>query len=207
MGLFFTDSKQGIKVGVWQISEDQAELEMGMTYRSEASNAERRIQQLASRKILFSLAPELDSNRIEIEPSGKPIDRLKTIAFSISHTKGFAAAVVGTARSAGIDIELISERASRVAPRFLSLNEMSLITRTENAGIYGIHTLCWSIKETIYKWWGNPGLDFSKQIEIKKFTEQGVVEVVLKQDNKLVDCKVYARRFENLWLTYMVGMH
>lgn len=207
MAVIFNDTDTGFQVGIWQILEDQADLESGMAYRSEAVNAERRIQQLASRKMLFLLAPELDSNRIEIAPSGKPIDRLNRVMFSISHTKGYAAAIACNGMQTGIDIELISERASRIAPRFLNSNEMKLIEQFRNTGLYGIHTLCWSIKETLYKWWGRPGIDFARQIEIKELKEEGNIEVCCMFDSYQRTCGVTVKRFNDLWLTYMKEMH
>ncbi|MFM1964011.1 MAG: hypothetical protein RLZZ172_2856 [Bacteroidota bacterium] len=207
MAVIFNETCNDFQVGVWQILEDQADLESGMAYRSEASNTERRLQQLASRKMLFLLAPELDLNRIAIEPSGKPIDRLNKVMFSMSHTKGYAAAIACDGIHTGIDIELISERASRIAPRFLHSNEINLIDQSQDAGIYGVHTLCWSIKETVYKWWGRTGIDFAKQIEIKELKEQGIIEVSCKFDSIERRCGVSVTSFNNLWLTYMREMH
>jgi phosphopantetheinyl transferase len=207
MAVIFNDTHRGFQVGVWQILEDQADLESGMAYRSEAGNAERRLQQLASRKMLFLLAPELDLNRIAIAPSGKPIDRLNKVMFSISHTKGYAAAIACDGIHTGIDIELISERASRIAPRFLNASERKLIEQSHDDGICGIHTLCWSIKETVYKWWGRPRIDFARQIEITELKEQGIIEVSCKFDSIERTCGVTVKRFNNLWLTYMKEMH
>jgi phosphopantetheinyl transferase len=207
MGVIFNDADNSFQVGVWQILEDQPDLEAGMAYRSEAGNLERRLQQLASRKMLFLLAPELDFNRLTVAPSGKPIDRLHKLKFSISHTKGYAAAIVCEGIEAGIDVELISDRASRIAPRFLHSNELKLIEQSHDAGINGIHTLCWSIKETVYKWWGKPGIDFARQIEITELKEQGLIEVSCKFDRIQRTCGVTVKRFNNLWLTYMKEMH
>ena len=207
MAVIFNDTHRGFQVGVWQILEDQADLESGMAYRSEAGNAERRLQQLASRKMLFLLAPELDLNRIAIAPSGKPIDSLNKVMFSISHTKGYAAAIACDGIHTGIDIELISDRASHIAPRFLNASERKLIEQSQDTGISGIHTLCWSIKETVYKWWGRPGIDFARQIEITELKEQGIIEVSCKFDSIERTCGVTVKRFNNLWLTYMREMH
>jgi len=207
MAVIFNDTDSGFQVGVWQILEDQADLESGMAYRSEAGNVERRLQQLASRKMLFLLAPELDLNRIAIAPSGKPIDSLNKVMFSISHTKGYAAAIACDGIHTGIDIELISDRASHIAPRFLNASERKLIEQSHDAGISGIHTLCWSIKETVYKWWGRPGIDFARQIEITELKEQGTIEVSCKFDSIERTCGVTVKRFNNLWLTYMKEMH
>jgi len=207
MAVIFNDTHRGFQVGVWQILEDQADLESGMAYRSEAGNVERRLQQLASRKMLFLLAPELDLNRIAIAPSGKPIDRLNKVMFSISHTKGYAAAIACDGIHTGIDIELISDRASHIAPRFLNASERKLIEQSQDTGISGIHTLCWSIKETVYKWWGRPGIDFARQIEITELKEQGIIEVSCKFDSIERTCGVTVKRFNNLWLTYMREMH
>lgn len=207
MPVFFTDTFLGFQVGVWKISEDEVALESGMNYRSLAFNGERRLQQLAARKMLFHFAPELDLNRIETESSGKPYDKLNKLMFSLSHTRGYAAAMLGVGASAGIDIEIISERASRVAPRFLNEIELKYIQQPSIQSIQGIHSLCWSIKETVYKWWGKGGVDFTADINIKNLALDGFAEVecILGGIQRIQIVKT--TQINNTWLTFMTGMH
>jgi phosphopantetheinyl transferase len=207
MPVFFTDRFSGFQIGVWKISEDSNVLETGMKYRSIAINEERRLQQLAARKMLFHFAPELDLSRIEIEPSGKPIDKLNKLMFSLTHTKGYAAAIVGEGVHAGIDLEIISQRASRVAPRFLNSKEIELIEQASSQNIQGIHTLCWSIKETVYKWWGRGGIDFASHINIKNLAINGYAEVDCLFNGIERTQFVKTHQLNDFWLTYMTGMH
>ncbi len=207
MPVFFTDSLGSFQVGVWKISEDSTVLESGMIYRSMAINEERRLQQLAARKMLFHFAPELDLSRIETESSGKPIDRLNKLMFSLSHTKGYAAAILGEGAPTGIDLEIISERASRVAPRFLNAKEIEHIEQHFIQNIQGVHTLCWSIKETVYKWWGRGGVDFATDINIKNLALDGFAEVECFFGGIQRTQIVKTQQINNIWLTYMTGMH
>ena len=207
MPVFFTDRFSGFQIGIWKISEDSHVLEAGMNYRSFAINEERRLQQLASRKMLFYFAPELDLDRMEIAPSGKPVDKLSKLMFSITHTRGYAAAIVGEEVHAGIDLETISERASRIAKRFLNPDEIELINQPSNQNIQGIHTLCWCIKETVYKWWGRVGIDFARDINIMSLATNGYAEVQCLFDGTKRTLMVKTHQLNDIWLTYTTGMH
>ena len=94
--------------------------------------------------------------------------------FSISHSGSFAAAIVSKQERVGIDIELYSPKTELIKHKFLTDAELTLLTTplsSDNHQLPTPHlqffTLCWCCKESVYKHWGNGGIDFRKHICIE----------------------------------------
>ena len=70
---------------------------------------------------------------------------------------------------------------------------------------YDLLTLCWSVKETIFKWYGKGGIDFKKNMIVQDISfknEQGLVSARFEKGQSVllaVNCKF----FENLCLTWV----
>ncbi|ATS00738.1 4'-phosphopantetheinyl transferase family protein [Porphyromonas gingivalis] len=92
-----------------------------------------------------------DTPQIGHLPSGKPIlDSAHNI--SISHTGSYGAIyVTPSSLIPGIDIEMLSDRALRVAPRFMNEQEYEWLMSADEAGRRLLATIIWSAKETAYK--------------------------------------------------------
>ena len=71
---------------------------------------------------------------------------------SISHTTGYAALILSDAEEVGIDIEYLSDRVERIAPRFIRYDEHAETTLQK--------LLLWSAKETVYKLFSEDALGF-----------------------------------------------
>lgn len=97
-----------------------------------------------------------DSLLIDHEPSGRPFlsSTIHQSPVSISHTRGYAALLLSTAGSVGIDIEYRSDRVERIAHRFIRPDEMPLLNTTDDK------LLVWSAKETVYKLFSEQKLMF-----------------------------------------------
>ena len=68
-------------------------------------------------------------------------------------------------------------------------------------------TLCWSVKEAVYKWWGIGGVDFKKDIIIKKISgdaDQGVVNCLFKNE---IELNVHFLHFNGNILTWVLTLH
>ena len=151
--------REGISILVWRITETLEELKVlsgyinTNNYRSEKREKEHLITRLMVNKtcknetIIYNEfgAPELDN--------GKHL--------SISHSKELVTIIISDIKSA-IDIEKISEKALRIASKFIS--ERNLIQLNKEKA-----TLIWCIKEAIYKWHQKGGIDFIKDIIITEF--------------------------------------
>ncbi len=180
--------------------------ENAIPYRAIASNPGQQLQQLASRMVLYTLQPSFPFDQIQLNPAGKPILPESVIQFSISHTKGFAAGIVSAEIPVGIDIEFISPRVLKIEKKFLNSQEYTLLDPLSEQDRIVFSSLFWSIKETVYKCWGNGGVDFAEKIRIQSFSlqDQGIAAVQFGHAEVLHT--VHYQREGNLWLTYMQAM-
>ena len=98
---------------------------------------------------------------------GKPYPIGLPWHISLSHTSGWAAAVVHQSRAVGIDIEPIREQFERVVPRVLSTDEVAHAANDLNRlAIY------WCAKEALYKLYGRRQLTFREHLHIDPFADQ-----------------------------------
>ncbi|QHV94351.1 4'-phosphopantetheinyl transferase family protein [Spirosoma endbachense] len=85
---------------------------------------------------------------------------------SLSHTGGWAAAVLHRTRPVGIDIEPIRDQFRRVVPRVLSEDEI-----IHAAGEPGRLAVYWCAKEALYKLYGKRQLTFRDHLFIEPFAD------------------------------------
>ena len=85
---------------------------------------------------------------------------------SLSHTTGWAAAVLHRSRPVGIDIEPIRDQFRRVVPRVLSDSEIA-----HAAGDLNRLAIYWCAKEALYKLYGKRQLTFREHLHIEPFAD------------------------------------
>src|SRR5699024_7741930 len=154
--------------------------------QKEVKHPQKRLQHLAGRNVLKVISPHFPIEEIKINHQGRPYLPNDTYHFSITHIGKYAAAIVSTECPVGIDIEKISSRIHRLAPRFLSVEEMKKIDKNDLN-----YTLCWSTKEAIYKWYQKKDTQFRKHISILSplSTEDNPFNAVL-------NCNGYQKKLE-----------
>lgn len=82
-----------------------------------------------------------------------------------------AAAIISNSQPVGIDIEMITDKANKVSHKFLHASEIQWLEKVYQK-IEPFHaTLIWSIKETIFKWYGLGNVDFKNDIQIHSLIE------------------------------------
>lgn len=150
-------------LALWRIDEDARTLS-GLCTAAEAARAfarytgeARRREWLAWHALLHEVEPSAEAY---YERSGAPA--LRGARFiGVSHTKGYAALMLGD-RPCAVDIEPEGRCFAKAAPRFLSDAERGLPM------IHGERALglVWCAKEALYKWYGQPGVDFLRDIRI-----------------------------------------
>ncbi len=124
----------------------------------------RRCEWLSVRLLLKKMLGE----EIEIAylPSGKPYLTDSSYYISISHTKGYVAAIASQTRRVAIDIEQIATRVERVKERFMSEEEIANLSTTEPL----IHLLLhWSAKESLFKLLDESKIEFKTQLHVRPF--------------------------------------
>jgi 4'-phosphopantetheinyl transferase len=161
----------GAVVGVWQIAESAAELMQLLPLDSDQlsllnsfTRETRKCEWLASRLVLMSIIGQ--NVKLGYRHNGAPFLEDFDGFISLSHTKGYAAAIYHPSQPVGIDIEYPSDRVLKVTDRFLSAEEQAFIPFSE-ATIY--QTVCWCAKEAMYKWWGRSNVTFNTDIRVHPF--------------------------------------
>jgi 4'-phosphopantetheinyl transferase len=156
--------------GLWKITEEIEELlplaklsAQDLEFWSTIKAIQRKKEWLATRALLNELTGQ--TTKISYFSDGRPfLENLQT-NISISHTKGYAAILLHDKEIPGIDIELDSRSAERVATRILS--EEELINCRENEGYSNKMLLIhWCAKEAIFKMVPEHSVSYLNQIHI-----------------------------------------
>lgn len=158
--------------GVWKIEESSNELLSMLdnknwysTFLQQHTMDGRKKEWLAVRVLLKTLLNK--EERIGYLEHGTPyLPDHSSLHISISHTKGYAAVIVSTDSSPGIDIEYLSDRVKKISSRFMNNLELAQIDNTQET----IHLLLhWSGKETLFKAMQKEEVEFSKHLHIHPF--------------------------------------
>lgn len=196
MPVFETFTINSSKIGIWKINETIDEfwhLAENLLTVDEKLNVEsftsisRKKEFIAVRLIANILNQNLPL-KINYDKFGKP--SADSIFIGISHTENFAAVVLNKDKQVSIDIEKYSEKAQKIAKKFLSEIEIKEFDISEPK----FATLLWSVKETVFKYYAKKNLPFATQINIlpAEIKQNGTLKVILKQQTELeVNYKFY----------------
>ena len=202
MPLVFTKDHHGSQIALWSIEEEEPFFAERIPYRPDSSHAVKRLQQLSSRYLLELMHPSFPFHLVEVSKTGKPMLAESVLHFSLSHCDGFSAAMLGKYAPVCIDVESIYPRILRVETKFLNANEYELLSGCNEESRVVYATLFWSIKETVFKWWGDGAVDFAEQIQIKKIKllDQGKAVIEFGTDSKKILFVDYIR-YQDTWVT------
>ena len=157
------------------ISEDEPTLRAGLTLTpseqddlSGISHPAQRVEWLACRAAIRELAEMrgLSYAGLQKDAFGKPHLVNSPWSISLSHTGGWAAAVLHRSRPVGIDIEPIRDQFRRVVPRVLSADELAYAN-----GDAGRLAVYWCAKEALYKLSGKRNLTFREHLHVEPFAD------------------------------------
>lgn len=182
MPIFYQDNiAEDTKLGIWKIEEEEAYFASRIPLSREITHPHKRLQHFAGRNLLPELYPGFPLSEIRIAETRKPFLENDPYHFSISHCGDFAAAIVSSNRQVGVDIELVTPKIERVADKFLTPAEKSILARGHFSPFaFRQHlTRLWSAKEAIFKWYGAGQVDFRQHIQL-------VTDVVLADPSEVV---------------------
>jgi phosphopantetheinyl transferase len=157
------------RLGVWHITEAESFFISSVPLERAITHPHKRLQHLAGRYLLRELYPDFPYSLIRIASTRKPYLENEAYHFSISHCGDYAAVMVSPVYRVGVDVERISERVHRVQHKFMGPAEVELLTQladSRNTTYTTLLTLAWSMKETLYKWYGDGELDFTDHLQI-----------------------------------------
>jgi phosphopantetheinyl transferase len=200
---------------VWQILEPEGWFRDRLPEMNVPGHPKRRLQHLAGRFLLSQAAPSFPFHDIRIMEHGRPFLEHGGMDFSISHSGDLAAVILSRNRQVGVDVEMISPRVLKVAPRFLGVKEQEWINElSDNKDItahsssefdmMSICTLLWSAKESSYKWLRIPGLDFAADLDMEPFRPEasGHIKARYRKEGDS-SFRIGYQRLENGWLTWV----
>ena len=171
--IFQQQLSSGASLAIWKITEPLHFFETKLSPARAIAHEEVKKRHLAARLTLQQLEPGLDLSAIKVAESGKPFFEGVNAFFSLSHTDQYAAAIVSSESQVGVDIEGVGERIFRIRHKYLDdaeqdllQKELNLSTLQEGGDAAKWLTRCWSAKESIYKWHGQLGIDFIKDISL-----------------------------------------
>lgn len=157
------------KIGVWHITEEENFFAEHVPLQRTITHPHKRLQHLAGRYILRELFPEFPLSLILIADTRKPYLKDEAFHFSISHCGNYAAAIVSTEDRVGVDIEIPHAKIENIQHKFLSSTEKNILDLDENK--IEMFTRAWSIKETMFKWYGAGEVDFIQDMIIREITQ------------------------------------
>ena len=174
MALFLTkdlDDPAHSRVGVWKITESEAELRTMTSIPSDEleeisyiKNESLRKQRLAVRALLDAMFEE--KVYLSHHDNGKPYIENNAINISITHTDQYVAVILNEEDEVGIDCESFNRDFSAVEKKALSDEEIGDLEdeqKNEQLAIY------WCAKEAIFKLTSQYDVDFAEQIQIDGF--------------------------------------
>lgn len=159
------------RVGVWKITESEAELRTMTSIPSDEleeisyiKNESLRKQRLAVRALLDAMFEE--KVYLSHHDNGKPYIENNAINISITHTDQYVAVILNDEDEVGIDCESLNRDFSAVEKKALSDEEIGDLEdeqKNEQLAIY------WCAKEAIFKLTSQYDVDFAEQIQIDGF--------------------------------------
>lgn len=159
------------EIGIWDIEEPEKWF-LGRLLLSPEEQKQfhklkgrRRTEWLAARQLVHEMSGRFKRAAFTKDEFGKPSIRESDFHISISHSQQKAAAIASP-HAVGIDIQHWVPRIERLAPRFLSPEELESLAEGPEERLFQIHVL-WSGKEALYKAYGKKALDFCRHLSIK----------------------------------------
>ena len=206
MPIFFQQQiNEHTRLGIWKIEETEEFFKANVPQHRDVTHPHKRLQHLAGRFLSQYLFPDFPYELIQIADTRKPFLPDEQYHFSISHCGDFAAAIVSKDSRVGIDIEIPTEKISKIMYKFLSAKEHELfhLIQPDNDRI-PFSTLLWSAKESVFKWYGDGGVDFRREIQLKKQHEGNeTIESFFSKNN--TELTVHYRQFDHLVLAWVVS--
>jgi phosphopantetheinyl transferase len=162
------------RLGVWHIAEPESFFINEVPVQRNITHPHKRLQHLAGRFLLKELYPSFPYDLIRIAGTRKPFLENEAYHFSISHCGDYAAVIVSSENRVGVDVELISSKVEKVKHKFLSAAEQEMLQVLLQGNPFDHYikllTLAWSIKESLFKWYGDGEMDFIEHMQIQNIT-------------------------------------
>lgn len=183
--LFIKSAGKTGKVGLWHITEtlhqihtlkdfSTLDIEWLKMLRHERRKKEGLIARILTEKLMERNA------EIIYDEYNKPFLKGSQKNISISHSHNLLAVIVDEKKT-GIDIECVKSNISHIKHKFMSDLELKKIKNDYETEML---TICWCVKESLYKLYGKKQLSFKENIRIEPFeySEKGIIYATIESD-------------------------
>ncbi len=205
MPIFFQQQiNENTRLGIWKIEETEEFFKGNVPQHRDVTHPHKRLQHLAGRFLLQFLFPDFPYHLIEIADTRKPFLPDDQYHFSISHCGDYAAAIVSKDSRVGVDIEIPTPKVENIMHKFLSREEQQQFFKSRlPTPDSQLLTLLWSAKEAVFKWYGDGGVDFRKEIQLHQLHEENETINCSFQKNKS-ELSIHFRPFDGLVLAWII---
>ncbi|SIT91905.1 4'-phosphopantetheinyl transferase superfamily protein [Pontibacter indicus] len=188
-------------LGVWLLDESPEALRSLLPAHFipdkslEQTHPRRQREWLASRALAYQLLRRFTDAPLPLlrDTTGKPLFAGAPFQLSITHSPQLAAVILSEKYDVGIDLELVSPKALRVADKFLTDKEKTFTSDNEQQTC-----LYWSAKETLYKMYSRKRLIFKENL---------LVEPAQSPENNLLQGHVITDNFSKLYQIHHEVLH
>lgn len=205
MPFFFQQQiNETTRLGVWKIEETEEFFKRNVPVHRNVTHPHKRLQHLAGRFLLQFLFPDFPYKQIQVADTRKPFLKDEQYHFSISHCGDYAAAIVSRDKRVGIDVEMIADKIICVRDKFLSEYEQETFLGGAIMPDPAMLTLLWSSKESVFKWYGEGGVDFKKHIQLFSLnTERNTIDCFFSKNG--TELILYNQFFDDLVLSWVMS--
>ena len=165
------------RLGVWHIAEPENFFLQKVSLQRDITHPHKRLQHLAGRYLLKELYPEFPYELIRIADTRKPFLENEAYHFSISHCGDYAAVIISSDHRVGVDVELPADKLQKIKHKFLTCFEQDLLDYILNStfeiNYIQLLTAAWSVKESLFKWYGDGQVDFKEHLRIDQISMTG----------------------------------
>ncbi len=159
------------KLGIWHIEEaaDILEKKLQLNESEKAllhsfRHNKRYVHWLGSRVLLRTILQTDQFIELRENEEHKPYLANFPHKVSISHSGDYAAVMLSEEYETGVDIEKISDKALRIAPRFLHPDELEWLLTGADEEKEERAIRLWCAKEALYKLYARGKVDFRKEL-------------------------------------------
>ncbi len=235
--------KGGGTIAVWEITETEKELlnilaqdeedrdqelEEISLYKSEQARREKLSVLCLVQELFREPSPEFPVGPVHIghHENGSPYIENDSTRISITHTNRFSAVIIHPSEEVGIDIESIRRDFTAVEKRALNDDEREDLVEKDESDPEQMEerntqlAIYWCAKEALYKRMDRTHVDFSKDMEVDRFSvrDEGEIDVVFKypknehildedgnEQNEEEEFEMQYEVFEDHVMVWMVG--
>jgi phosphopantetheinyl transferase len=192
------------KIGVWHILETEDFFLEKAKEQYKISHFKKKLQHLAGRYLLLEMEANISLKNILKTATGKPFLPDESYFFSISHCADYVAAIISTTSNVGIDIQHVVSKIESVKHKFLTEEEMNLLSSFAISPNEQF-TFAWTIKEAMFKYFDERGIDFKQHLNITSANIENQVWISKSTFNKnrVQQIETKSIRFNDFFISWI----